>query len=801
MNEPRTVDRAAMQEEGSAEAASGETPLPELLPLLLSDRDVLFPQAIVPLTVSSPETIRLINDVVGKDRFLAFLWSPSGKMDAKAPSGIGCAAKVIRMMRLPEGSVQVLLQGIRRFRLLQLVRTDPYPVGRLAWIDEDEQRSLEVEALIRNLQSLFQKTVGLSPYLPQEMILVAANLAEQPGGLADLIAASLNLKPEEKQQILETFSLEERLRRVTEYINRELEVLEIGSRIQTRIKERMEKGQREHYLREQLREIQHELGEEDEQAMEVRRLREAMEKAGLSPEAQQEAELQLNRLETMPPQAAEYQMVRTYLDWLIHLPWTRVTEDRLDLDAASRILDEDHYDLEKIKGRILEFLAVRKLKPEAKGSLLCFVGPPGVGKTSLGQSIARALGRQFVRISLGGVRDEAEIRGHRRTYIGALPGRIVQELRRAGSRNPVFMLDEVDKIGMDFRGDPAAALLEVLDPQQNKSFLDHYLGVPFDLSQVIFIATANTIDPIPPALNDRMETLTLPGYTEVEKREIALRYLIPRQIDAHGLTADQLQIDPQSLGRIIRTYTHEAGIRDLERTIATLCRKRAAEVAGGRTYEKRIRPEDLEVWLGPPRFRHELASEKDEIGVATGLAWTQTGGDILFVEALLMPGKGNLILTGHLGQVMQESARAALSYIRAQGEVAGHPIDAGFYQERDIHVHVPAGAIPKDGPSAGVALATAMASALSRRPIRKETAMTGEITLRGKVLPVGGIKEKVLAAHRAGLASVILPKENEKDLSEVPEHVRTSLRFDFVDRIDEVWPLALKEMSDRPKGP
>jgi ATP-dependent Lon protease len=633
------------------------------------------------------------------------------------------------------------------------------------------------------LTDLFQKIVSLSPNLPEEIGIAVINIAE-PGNLADYVAAHINLTLEEKQGILEELNVRKRLKKVTGFINRELEILELGSKIQSEIKGEFDKAQRQYYLREQLKAIQRELGEVDEQTMEIDELRRSIEEAQLPPEALKEAERELDRLSKMPPQAAEYSVAKTYLDWVTSLPWTKSTEESVNVKRAAEILDEDHYDLEKVKERILEYLAVRKLKQDMKGPILCFVGPPGTGKTSIGQSIARALGREFVRMSLGGVRDEAEIRGHRRTYVGALPGRIIQGIRRAGSNDPVFMLDEIDKVGADFRGDPSAALLEVLDPEQNHAFFDHYLDVPFDLSKVMFITTANLEDPILPALRDRMEVLELPGYTEMEKLHIAKKFLITKQLRENGISKDKLKITDDAILAIVRKYTREAGLRNLEREIGTICRKVARQVIEDDVKKITVTPKKLREFLGMGKFKYEIAEGSDEVGVATGLAWTQAGGDVLFVEASLIPGKGNLTLTGKLGDVMQESARAALTYSRAHASSLG--VKGNFYETKDIHIHVPAGAIPKDGPSAGITMTVALASAISGKPVQKDVAMTGEITLRGKVLPVGGIKEKVLAAHRAGVTKVILPKDNEKDLDEIPQQIKDELQFMFVKQIDEV---------------
>ncbi|MEJ2673179.1 MAG: endopeptidase La, partial [Deltaproteobacteria bacterium] len=679
------------------------------------------------------------------------------------------------------------IQGLYRFRLEGWTAQDPYLQAQINPIPEEYEPSLEVEALVSNVKGLFLKMLDLSPYLPAEMGSLVREISD-PRVLADVTAGSLNISKAEKQNLLETIDAAERLRKVLAAINRELEILELGKQIQSQVKTEMDKAQKDYYIREHIKVLQKELGEGDDRTREVDELQFRLEEAELPPHAMKEAERELTRLKRTPPTSPDHQVIRNYLEWLIELPWAKATEDNLDLQQAREILDADHYDLEKVKKRILEYLAVRKLKPDMKGPILCFVGPPGTGKTSLGRSIARALGRKFVRLSLGGVRDEAEIRGHRRTYVGALPGRIIQSIRRAGSHNPVFILDEVDKIGADFRGDPSSALLEVLDPEQNSTFSDHYLEVDFDLSKVMFITTANLLDPIPPPLRDRMEVLELTGYTEEEKLEIAFRHLLPRQLEGHGLTAGQMELAPEAVRLVIASYTREAGLRNLEREIAALCRGVAREVAEGGRQQVKIEADDVGAYLGPPRFFRDAALDHPEPGVATGLAWTPTGGDILFIEALRMPGKGHLRLTGQLGEVMKESGNAALSYIRARAPFLG--IEEDFFDKADIHIHVPAGAIPKDGPSAGLAMLSALVSLLSGRPVKKGLAMTGEITLRGHVLPVGGIKNKVLAAHRAGIAEVILPAQNQVDLEEIPESVRGELTFYPVERLDEALAVA-----------
>ena len=764
---------------------------PEELPILPSGKTVVFPAIIFPLATQEARVVCLIDEALAGDKVIGiFAQRPAAETGQDNMYDVGTAATITKMLKMPDGSIRAFLQGQVRIRLVKLTQTEPFLKGRVEVLEEHLEKTTELEALSRNLNTSFQKVVSLTPGMPEEVGVAALNIAE-PGNLADFVAANLNLNLEEAQDILVTLDVTERIRRLTTYITRELEVLELGSKIQSQVKEGLEKAQREYYLREQLKAIQKELGEADERTQEIQELRQKIEQAGLPQEARQEAERELDRLAKMPPAAAEYTVARTYLDWLVSLPWNKSTQDNLDIKRAAQVLDEDHYDLEKVKERILDYLAVRSLKEDMKGPILCFVGPPGTGKTSVGQSIARALGRKFARLSLGGIRDEAEIRGHRRTYIGALPGRIIQAIRRAESNNPVFMLDEIDKVGADFRGDPSAALLEVLDPAQNFAFSDHYLDVSFDLSKVMFITTANLVDPILPALRDRMEVIELPGYTEHEKLHIARQFLIPRQLKENGLVSGQLQFSDEAILGITRNYTREAGVRNLEREIGSICRKVARKVVGGEAETEQITLEKVSDHLGPTRFRYELAGEVDEVGVATGLAWTPTGGDVLFVEATLMPGKGNLILTGKLGDVMQESARAALTYARSRTTSLG--VTDKFFDKSDIHIHVPAGAIPKDGPSAGITMAVALISALTKRPVNKQVAMTGEITLRGKLLPVGGVKEKVLAAHRAGIKKLVLPKENEKDLEEVPQQVRRELEFLFADNIDQVLKETLRE--------
>jgi ATP-dependent Lon protease len=791
----------ATEHQPTQAAVKTTAPLPELpaqLPILPMSDVVVFPHMVAPLLVSNAQSIRLIDDVVAGHRLLGVTWQTDPDVDE--PRGdqlhpFGCVARVVRMLKFPDDSVRVLIQGLKRMRIVRMETETPYLQAHIAPVDDEQDESLELSALARNAANQFQEIISLSPSLPDELKVALINI-DDPGKLADVIAANLNIPLHEKQRLLEAVHVKVRLTLLTNLLNREIEVLHLGSEIQSKVNLALTKSQREYFLREQLKAIQKELGEGGEQGSEIKELRDKIDKAQMPAEAQKVAIKEVDRLVTMTPAAAEYTVARSYLDWLIALPWSKSTEDKLDIIQAKRILDDDHYDLEPVKKRILEYLSVLKLRSNGsteaavgKGPILCFVGPPGVGKTSLGRSIARALGRKFIRISLGGVRDEAEIRGHRRTYIGALPGRVIQGLRRAESNNPVFMLDEIDKVGQDFRGDPSSALLEVLDPQQNNSFSDHYLEVPFDLSRVMFITTANLLEPVPAALRDRMEVIELPGYTEQEKIHIATKYLVPRQLAEHGLKKTQLVLSKDALAGIIRDHTREAGVRNLEREIAAICRRTARRIVERKTKLVSVTPQNLKDFLGPAEFFHDVAERTTEPGVAIGLAWTPAGGDILFIEATQMPGRGNLILTGSLGDVMRESAQAALSYLRSRAKQLG--IDPKSFEKTDIHVHVPAGAIPKDGPSAGVTMAVALTSLLVRKPIRHALALTGEITLRGKILPVGGIKEKVLAAARSGVKTVVLPEQNRKDLSQVPREVRKKLRFRFAKTIDEALRLAL----------
>ncbi|MFZ2642315.1 MAG: endopeptidase La, partial [Verrucomicrobiia bacterium] len=706
----------------------------------------------------------------------------------------GCAGRVLRMLKFPDDSVRVLVQGVQRIRVVKVEQEEPYIVARIAPLKEEADGSIEMSALASNAGKQFQRIISLSPAMPDELKVAALN-AQDPGRLTDLIASNLNIALEERQRLLETHSVKSRLVRLTDSLNRELEVLELGSEIQNKVASTLSKGQRDYFLREQLKQIQKELGEEGEHGLEIKELREKVDKAQMPEEPKKAAMRELERLAMIPSASAEYTVVRSYLDWLVTLPWSKCTQDRLDIARARSVLDEDHFDLKRVKERILEYLSVRKLKQDMKGPILCFVGPPGVGKTSLGMSIARALGRKFIRISLGGVRDEAEIRGHRRTYIGALPGRVIQGIRKAESANPVFMLDEIDKVGTDFRGDPSAALLELLDPQQNHSFSDHYLEVPFDLSKVMFITTANVLDTVIPALRDRMEVLELPGYTQEEKLHIATEHIVPRQLGEHGLKNGQLRFERRALRTLVAHYTREAGVRNLEREVASICRKVVRRIVEGNVSKFRVTQRALSDLLGPPKFLPEVAERKGEPGIVTGLAWTSTGGDILFIEATRMAGKGSLLLTGSMGDVMKESGTAALSFVRSHCKQLN--IDSDEFGKSDIHIHVPSGAIPKDGPSAGLAMAVALASLMSNRVVRPDMAMTGEITLRGKVLAVGGIKEKVLAASRAGIHAMIMPESNRKDLVEVPAEVRRHLKFIFVDSIHEALDIAMPETVTR----
>jgi ATP-dependent Lon protease len=765
--------------------------IPNRLPILPLRGTVLFPELILPIMVGRKKSVKLIDEAMEGDRIIGVVTQHSSEVEDPDPTelyDIGVAAHLVRMVREVDGTQRVIVQGLERIKISRYMQDDPYFVAEVKVLHDEEATGVEIDALVMNLKNLFQKAVELAPHLTVELKNMVMNIKD-PGILTDIVASNLNINPSEKQEVLEIVTVKDRLNKVHLLLAREVQILELGDKIQSQVKEDIDKTQREYYLREQMKAIKKELGEIDEHSAELKELKDKIENSGMHEEARKAAEKELERLSKMPSASAEYTVARTYLDWLVELPWQKSTEDNLAIDHARKILDEDHYDLEKVKKRILEYLAVRTLKKDMKGPILCFVGPPGVGKTSLGMSIARAMGRKFTRISLGGVRDEAEIRGHRRTYVGALPGRIIQGIKKTGSNNPIFMLDEVDKIGTDFRGDPSSALLEVLDPEQNFSFSDHYIDVPFDLSKVMFITTANILEPIPPALKDRMEVLELPGYSDDEKLMIAKRHLIPKQLNEHGLTVELLEFSDDALLGIINSYTREAGVRNLEREIAAVCRAVAKEVAEGKKDKVMVTVEMLHKFLGAVKFFPEVAERTSDPGVATGLAWTPTGGDIIFVEATKMNGEKGLSLTGQLGEVMKESAQAALSYVRSKAKELG--IEENFYQKNDIHIHVPAGAIPKDGPSAGIAMFMALTSLLINKPIRSDVAMTGEITLRGMILPVGGIKEKILAGKRAGIKTIILPQKNEKDLEELSDYIKEGLEFKFVQRMDEVVKIAL----------
>ncbi len=774
----------------------GARPLPEILPVLPLRDTVTFPDTLIPLAVGQERSVQLVNDALGGNRLLAMVASRRPELEVPSPEDlydVGVAGVVARMLKVPDGSLRILVQGAQRVRLTDWTQTEPYLLAHLSEApDVPLLETPELVALVRNVQATFSSIVEEVPYLPEELLIAVANL-DDPGALSNLIAGALRLKPEEKQALLEELDVAARLRSLAEILARELQVISLGTKIQSQVQSELSRTQRDYFLRQQLKAIQDELGEGDEMAAEADELREQLAAVTLPEEVRKQADRELSRLEKLPPAAAEHGVIRTYLEWIVALPWDKSTEDDLDLQHAREVLDADHYDIEAVKDRILEFLAVRKLKPDAQGSILCLVGPPGVGKTSLGRSIASALGRRFERISVGGVRDEAEIRGHRRTYVGAMPGTIVRALRDAGSNNPLFMIDEIDKMGADYRGDPASAMLEVLDPEQNSSFRDHYLDLSFDLSKVMFVTTGNTLDTIPGPLRDRMEVIALAGYSEEEKLEIARRYLVPRQIERNGLTRGKISFGDPALRAIISDYTREAGVRNLEREIGSVCRKVARQVAEGTaTRRVNISEKRARELLGKRKFFTEARRRTARPGVATGLAWTAAGGDVLFIEATSMPGSGRLTLTGQLGDVMKESAQAALSYVRSRAEEVAPELPEDWFAEHDLHLHVPAGAIPKDGPSAGITMATALASLLTGRAVREEVAMTGEITLTGQVLPIGGLKEKALAAQRNGITTVIAPKLNEADADEIPEHLRKDLEFVFVSEIGAVLAAALE---------
>ena len=769
--------------------------LPDVLPVLPLKDAVIFPYIILPLSISRDPSMLAVEDALNNDRIILLAPQRDGSIEEPGHDDlheIGTAASIMRMLKLPDGRVRILIQGLARARLRHVSQTEPFLRARVVEVDEDQeaQDQLEAEALVRSVKEGLETAVNLGKDISSEVMVIAANL-DRPGRLADLAASNLGLKPEEAQSVLATIPPTERLRRVGDLLTREIELLSMQQRISAQARSEMDRSQREYFLRQQLRALLDELGEGDDLHGDIDRYLRAVEERGLTEEAATEVERQVRRLERSSPDSAENATIRGHLDWLTGLPWSKVSDDRIDLDHARTVLDEDHYDLDKIKERVLEYLAVRRLKPDAKGPILCLVGPPGVGKTSLGRSVARAIDRKFVRISLGGVRDEGEIRGHRRTYVGSLPGRIIQGLNQAGTSNPVFMLDEIDKLGADYRGDPAAALLEVLDPEQNSTFRDHYLGVEYDLSRVLFIATANMLEPIPPAFLDRLEVLRLSGYTEDEKVLIARRHLIPKAITENGLPEGVLEITSAALRGLIRGYTKEAGVRNLEREIATLCRKAAVRVARGDDRKLRVTPARLKGLLGQPRHFSEELLDRDRIGVATGLAWTAAGGDLLLIEVAASRGKGRLILTGQLGEVMKESAQAALSCARSAASEGPAGADSDYLRRHDLHIHVPAGSVPKDGPSAGITIAAAIVSVESGRPIDHTIAMTGEITLRGEVLPVGGLKEKLLAARGAGIRKVVLPERNRRDLSEIPAAVTRGLELLFVDHFDQVLEAAL----------
>ncbi|MCJ7547736.1 MAG: endopeptidase La [Deltaproteobacteria bacterium] len=769
--------------------------IPPELPLLLMEDMVIYPHTLVPLIVKDPRVAAAVDDALSHDRMAgAVMLKDKEKGEFQQT---GSAVLIHRMLKIPDGTMRMITQGLAKIRITKTIQDSPFPKAEIQVLEERSEQNERVEALMRAVMGQYQKMISLVPYIPDELQAAAMNI-EDPIRLVYFIATFIKMKPKDKQEILDLASAELKLKKISSILQRELELLELGTKIQSEVQDKMTKGQREYVLREQLKAIKKELGEEDEVQVEVKEFREKMEAANLPEHVMKEAERELGRLEKIPTASPEYGVIRNYLEWLLELPWSRETPDNMSLDRARQVLDEDHYNLQKVKERILEYLAVRKLKEDMKGPILCFVGPPGVGKTSLGQSIARAMERKFVRMSLGGMRDEAEIRGHRRTYIGAMPGSIIQSIRRAESRNPVFMLDEIDKVGTDFRGDPSSALLEVLDPEQNTAFRDHYLDLSFDLSKVFFITTANILETIHPALRDRMEILMLPGYTEREKLAIAQKYLIPKQMEKHGLEKEDVSFTEQGITKIISSYTREAGVRNLEREIARVCRKVAYKKGQGKKTGDTVTPDTLREYLGPDRFFAEVARRTSRPGVATGLAWTEAGGDILFVEATKMPGRKELSLTGQLGGVMQESAKAALSYVRTKADELG--IEKNFFEKYDLHVHVPAGAIPKDGPSAGITIASALASELTGRPVRNDVAMTGEITLSGLVLPVGGIKEKILAAKAAGIKKVILPARNRGDVEEIEEELKKGMEFVFVESVDEVFRVALTDSIGETKA-
>lgn len=800
--EPRDEQTEKMEEQEIL--SEGNSMIPNELPILPLKGVVVYPLTVLPLNVGQARSLRLVDDVVKEtNRLIGLVTIKNDKFEDAGPDDlfeIGTAAVIHRMLRAPDGTVRLIVQGMERIRIKEYSALEPYLKARIELAPEKVEKDVQIEALTRNTVELFRKLVSLSQTLPEELLMAAMNV-EDPRQLVYMIATSLRIDLKQAQELLEIDDVQEKLVRLDALLTKEVDVLELGKKISGQAQAEMEKNQREYILREQMKQIQKELGEGSEQEAEITGYEKRIAEAGMPEEAEKEARREVDRMKTMPPAAAEYHVIKTYLDWLVDLPWNKLTEDNLDIPNARKILDEDHYDLRDIKDRILEYLAVRKLRAERggeddqeartyRGSILTLVGPPGVGKTSLGQSVARALGRKFIRMSLGGMHDEAEIRGHRRTYIGAMPGRLIQSIKRAGTKNPVIMLDEVDKVGADYRGDPSSALLEVLDPAQNKTFRDHYLDVDFDLSQVIFICTANTLETISPPLRDRMEILPLSGYTDYEKTQIAKGYLIPRQLKENGLREDEATFDEDAIRAIIRDYTREAGVRNLEREIGRVARKLATKVAEGEQPPFHLTVDMVRQLLGKARFYNEVRERTETPGVATGLAWTPVGGDILFIEATRMPGGKGYLVTGQLGDVMRESSQAAYSYVRSKSQELG--IDQEKIEKSDIHLHIPEGATPKDGPSAGVTMATALASLLTNRRVRDNVAMTGEITLRGRVLPVGGIKEKVLAAHRAGLDTVILPSRNERDLDDLPDEIRKDLKFILAERVEDVWNAAME---------
>jgi ATP-dependent Lon protease len=768
--------------------------IPEVLPLLPTREIVIFPSMILPLFVSRDKSINAVEEALSRDRLIFLIAQKDITEEDPSPEGmyrVGTIATIMRMQRLADGRLKTLVQGLSKGMISEYIQLKPTFLVKIHQIREPKAPgiTLETEALMRDVKEQLEGLISFGKVLSPDLILILDSI-DEPGRLADLASSNVGLTVERAQEILEILDPVERLKKVNDALGQEIEVLAMQAKIRSQVKEGISRTQREYFLREQMKAIKDELGEGDERAEEITQIRKSIKRAKMPEDAEREANKQLQRLEQMHPEAAEASIVRTYIDWLVELPWSTSTADNMDIKRARHVLDEDHYNLEKVKERIVEFLGVHKLKKQMKGPILCFVGPPGVGKTSLGKSIARALGRKFVRISLGGIRDEAEIRGHRRTYVGALPGRIIQGIKQAGSNNPVFMMDEVDKIGMDFRGDPSAALLEVLDPEQNNAFSDHYLNLPFDLSKAMFITTANLTDTIPSALRDRMEIITLPGYTQEEKLRIVRKYLLARQLEENGIDSRVLTITDQAILHIISQYTREAGLRNLERELSSVCRKVARRIAEGENGTTKVTAVNLHTFLGPPKYPSEPEREEDEVGVSTGLAWTQAGGEMLWVEASVVKGRGSLVLTGHLGDVMKESAQAALTYARSKARDLG--IKENVFAEREIHVHVPAGAIPKDGPSAGVTMAISIISALTNIPVRKDVAMTGEITLRGRILPVGGIKEKTLAAMRGKISTVIIPDQNKKDLDEIPPYARKRMKFVFAKHMDDILPIALE---------